>query len=245
MDTASSRPSASRGSSSQRSRGSHKPRGGHGKALRARGRGRGGGRPAVFRERILLEGEAPEDLDEEAEAELRAKYSRRNLGSNADRYKEEDPELGSDGEPIVEPEVDLSAFLRKQRLHDEEDATPGEDDQEVDHSLDHLPTGIGGKSKGKVAEQRKGKVQHIALDDELEKMLREKAVADANRELKERFRVQAAKPTFQGSVANAGRGKGPHREKDVLVAPPLPGQESKKDPNAKDGLEDFLDELLG
>jgi hypothetical protein len=30
-----------------------------------------------------------------------------------------------------------------------------------------------------------------------------------------------------------------------MAAPSLPGQESKKDPNAKEGMEDFLDELLG
>ena len=35
--------------------------------------------------------------DEEAAKELEKKFSRRQLGSNADRYKEEEPELDSDG----------------------------------------------------------------------------------------------------------------------------------------------------
>lgn len=86
-------------SSRGRGRGRGKSRGGLGKYLRARGRGRGYGRPAEFGKRLLLEGEGPSD-DEEAEeaaAEKIAKFSRRQLGTNADRYKEEEPELGSDG----------------------------------------------------------------------------------------------------------------------------------------------------
>ena len=81
---------------------------------------------------------ATDEEDEEAAAELTAKFSRRQLGTNADRYKEPEPELDSDGtfswyisckssytdtstnwsvgEPIVEPEVDLSTFLEKQRI---------------------------------------------------------------------------------------------------------------------------------
>jgi hypothetical protein len=46
----------------------------------------------------VLEGEKPEELDEEAAAEFKTKYSRRQLGSNVDRYAEPEPELGSDGE---------------------------------------------------------------------------------------------------------------------------------------------------
>jgi hypothetical protein len=54
----------------------------------------------VFKERLLLEGEGganDEEEDEEEKAERVAKFSRRQLGTNADRYKEEEPELGSDG----------------------------------------------------------------------------------------------------------------------------------------------------
>jgi hypothetical protein len=87
------------GAPSSRGRGRGKSRGGLGKYLRARGR-RGGGRPAEFGNRLLLEGEGPPDADDDEEeaAERAAKYARRQLGTNADRYKEEEPELGSDGE---------------------------------------------------------------------------------------------------------------------------------------------------
>lgn len=82
-----------RGGTRGRSRG----RGGLGKYLRARGRGRGQGRPAVFNERLILEGEGRNDEDEEEAAERALKYSRRQLGTNADRYVETEPELDSDG----------------------------------------------------------------------------------------------------------------------------------------------------
>ena len=84
-----------------RGRGRGKSRGGLGQYLRARGRGRGSGRPAEFSTRLVLEGEGRPSLTEEEEAELAKelaeKYSRRQLGTNADRYKEEEPELDSDG----------------------------------------------------------------------------------------------------------------------------------------------------
>lgn len=86
-----------------RGRGSHKSRGGLGKYLRARGRGRGRGlgRPAVFSERLLLEGEQAAELDEEEAEELQQKFSRRQLGTNADRYVEPEPELDSEGMIVV------------------------------------------------------------------------------------------------------------------------------------------------
>ena len=92
-------PSSPTSDSRGRGRGRGKSRGGLGKYLRARGRGhRGGGRPAEFRERLLLEGEGVNDEeDDEEAAERTARYSRRQLGTNEDRYKEEEPELGSDG----------------------------------------------------------------------------------------------------------------------------------------------------
>lgn len=82
-----------------RGRGRGKSRGGLGKYLRARGRGRGG-RPAEFHKRLVLEDEEVIDIDPESEEakELQKKYARRQLGSNADRYVEPEPELGSDGE---------------------------------------------------------------------------------------------------------------------------------------------------
>jgi len=88
-----------------RGRGRGKSRGGLGKYLRARGRGRGTGRPAEFGTRLLLDGEGKQNLTEEEESEqakeVREKYSRRQLGTNADRYKEEEVELDSDGMSLL------------------------------------------------------------------------------------------------------------------------------------------------
>lgn len=79
-------------------------RGGLGKHLRARGRGHRGGRPAVFQERLLPEGEQTNELNEEEVAELKARYAKRTLSTNADRYEEPEPEIGSDG-TVIKPTV--------------------------------------------------------------------------------------------------------------------------------------------
>lgn len=234
-------PSRGRG----RGRGRGKSRGGLGKYLRARGRGRGGGRPAEFRERLVLDGERTEELDEEEAQELQQRYSRRQLGTNADRYVEDEPELDSDGklsllknlvarpqrdmtiagEPIPEPEVDLSKFLERQRLDDAAGPTlkPPEnqvDEDDVDHTLAH----ISGKGVSEPP-SHKGKVQQIEWDPELEAMSQEKAAAEASRgkskkeiayrllvltcndpaDLKSRFRAKAAssqrgRPSTRGAA---------------------------------------------
>lgn len=88
---------SSEASAPTRGRGRGKSRGGLGKYLRARGRGRGRGRPAQFTTRLVLEDEQEVELDEEELKEMQQKYSRRQLGTNADRYAEPEPELGSDG----------------------------------------------------------------------------------------------------------------------------------------------------
>jgi hypothetical protein len=53
----------------------------------------------------LLEGEGRSDLTEEeaaeVEKEMREKYGRRKLGTNVDRYKEEEIELDSDGMSLL------------------------------------------------------------------------------------------------------------------------------------------------
>lgn len=87
-----------------RGRGRGKSRGGLGKYLRARGRGRGRGRPAEFGTRLLLEGEQQLELDPDSEEaiaarEFQQRFSKRQLGSNADRYAEAEPVLNSDGTP--------------------------------------------------------------------------------------------------------------------------------------------------
>jgi hypothetical protein len=88
-------------------------RGGLGKHLRARGHGHRGGRPAVFQERLLLEDEQPDEFNEEEVAELNAHYAKRTLSTNADRYEEPEPEIGSDG-TVVSPTV-LSLILSRQQ----------------------------------------------------------------------------------------------------------------------------------
>ncbi|KAF9040038.1 hypothetical protein BJ165DRAFT_1416442 [Panaeolus papilionaceus] len=180
-------------------RGRGKSRGGLGKYLRARGRG-GRGRPAEFGTRLLLEGEGKQELDEEEEAELKqelaAKYGRRGLGTNADRYKEEEPELDSDGEAIVEPEVDLSTFLEKQRIA--EDIGPvasakekkDYDENDVDTSISHM---LASRGISKPIVPQKGKVEVIEWDEKLDEMTREKKAAEATWDLKTRFRAKSEK----------------------------------------------------
>ena len=87
--------SSTRGRGSGRGRG--KSRGGLGKYLRARGRGRGRGRPAEWGKRLVPEDEEEVELDEEEQKEFNRKFARRQLGSNADRYVEPEPELDSEG----------------------------------------------------------------------------------------------------------------------------------------------------
>lgn len=93
------------------------------------------------------------------------------------------------GEEIKEPEVDLSAFLEKQRRSDVDpdqalplspssilvDAREGDED-EIDDSLAHITS-----QRRPTLQSKKGRVQTIEWDESLERMSREKAVAEANR----------------------------------------------------------------
>ncbi|KAF8890812.1 hypothetical protein CPB84DRAFT_1784587 [Gymnopilus junonius] len=238
--------SASRG----RGRGRGKSRGGLGKYLRASGRGRGGGRRAEFTTRLVLEGEGKPQLTEEEEAELAkelaAKYSRRQLGTNADRYKEEEVELDSDGEPVVEPEVDLSAFLERQRISDE--AGPSlrvaekkdYDENDVDTSLAHIvskPSRVSSQASSK-----KGKVEEIAWDEELDEMTREKQAAEATWDLKSRFRAKSEKLRTKPITPTSVRS----RKEEYQEAPalPLPDGAQPKPKTQLEEMEDFLDDLL-
>lgn len=239
--------------SSSRGRGRGKNRGGLGKYLRARGRGRGFGRPAEFSKRSLLDGEGPDDLEEDEEAaairaENARKYGRRQMDTNADRYQEEEPELGSDGEPILQPEVDLSGFLERQREVDPSGVDPAllgdkDDDVDVDHSLAHLSL-----NKASTAASRKGKATTIEWDDQLEEMLQAKEKADANRDFKTRFRARSAKFAAPAEPTGFGSATRKTRQGDARVqAPPLPlasDAPPQPPPNSKQGMEDFLDDLL-
>ncbi|KAH9476722.1 hypothetical protein JR316_0010636 [Psilocybe cubensis] len=243
---------SSAGAASQgRGRGRGKSRGGLGKYLRARGRGRGMGRPAQFGTRLLLEGEGAEQLTEEEQAEraqeLAQKYSRRSLGTNADRYKEEEVELDSDGEPVVEPEVDLSAFLEKQKISD--DAGPllsaiekkDYDDDDVDTSLAHItskPTYTASQAVSK-----KGKVEQIVWDEELDEMSREKKAAEATWDLKNRFRAKSFKLRAKPAVPSSSTRT---RKQEYQEAPalPLPEGTQVKPKTQLEEMEEFLDDLL-
>ncbi|KAJ7829878.1 hypothetical protein B0H14DRAFT_2366242 [Mycena olivaceomarginata] len=238
-----------------RGRGRGKSRGGLGKYLRARGRGHGRGRPAEFGNRILLEGEGPPDEDDEEAAEraaeLAQKFSRRQLGTNADRYAEPEPVLDSDGEPEVEPEVDLSSFLERQRISD----APGPsvlqpttdsiaDDDDVDYSLAHISsTGV------KPVVSRKGKVEQIEWDDELDELEREKLSAEAIWDLKTRFRAKSEKLRKSASRSASWDLTPAHRTQGSTTyvdAPPLPLADGSLPPpkGPKADMEDFLDDLL-
>ncbi|KAI6116680.1 hypothetical protein EV401DRAFT_40407 [Pisolithus croceorrhizus] len=216
-----------------RGRGRGKSRGGLGKYLRARGRGRGYGRAAEFTKRLVLQGEEEAELDPEEVEERRRKYGKRQLGTNADRYVEPEPELGSDGEEIREPEVDLSAFLEKQKISEDttSSAAPPEDD-DIDHDLDHISLGSQARTRSK-----KGNVQTIAWDGQLEELRREKDAADAARDLKDRFRARS------GKLREKPVSFEPRKHENTIIAPPLPTEQAPKAP--KEEMQDFLDELLG
>lgn len=86
-------------------------------------------------------------------------------------------ELGT-GEPEVEPEVDLSSFLERQRISEAGPSlVPARDDaDDVDETLAHISSrdGISGAHVS-----RKGKVEQIVWDEGLDELSREKASAEA------------------------------------------------------------------
>jgi len=92
-------------SASTGARGYLRARGGIGKHIRARGRGRRGGLPARYQEQLTLDGEQSEQLDEAEAVELEARYARRTICTNADRYEEPEPEIGLDGMNSIVPHI--------------------------------------------------------------------------------------------------------------------------------------------
>ncbi|KAH6886101.1 hypothetical protein BKA70DRAFT_1335721 [Coprinopsis sp. MPI-PUGE-AT-0042] len=213
-------------SNSSRGRGRGRSnRGRLGKYLRARGRGH----------RIeAVVNPLHDEEDAEEKAERLAKFSRRQLGTNADRYAEEEPELELDGEPIVEPEVDLSEFMERQRISDDPSPALALD---MHSSLAHIsPKSI------RSPVDRKGKVQQVEWDRELDEMTKEKAAAEAQWDLKHRFKAKSeklkARPVFKSARER--------QAEKYEQAPELPladtNVQPKKDP--KDEMESFLDNLL-
>ncbi|KAI9456125.1 hypothetical protein BJY52DRAFT_1121345 [Lactarius psammicola] len=222
-------------------------RGGLGKYLRARGRGHRGGRPAEFKERLLLECERPDELSEDESAEQDARYAKRALRTNADRYEEPEPEIGSDGQPIADLEVDMSAFIARQRLEDPSRPLFGQattdDDDDVDPSLAHINPNSSDKRPS-----TKGKVQQIEWDASLEEMEHNKNAAQARSDMKGRLRASAARQMGKTATReHAGRqGSRLFLSRNVFFtnAPPLPGDPSLPAKSPRAEMEDFLDNLL-
>lgn len=82
------------------------------------------------------------------------------------------------GEEVVEPEVDLSSFLERQRLSPQPSSAPPppDEDEDVDTSLVHLIP-----RQSRAAQSKKGKVQQIEWDVGLDELSHEKAAAEAKR----------------------------------------------------------------
>jgi len=205
---------------------------------RGRARGcRGLPPPSQYQEQLTPDGEQSEQFDEAEAAELEARYARRTIGTNADRYEEPEPEIGLDGQPIPETEVDLSAFLERQRMED----PPGvplvsatADDDQVDHSLAHI-------TSNPLADRqsRKGKIQHVDWDASLEKMQHDNNIARAQSDLKERLRASG---TYQkGKTATREHAR---QVKPLKEAPPLPQDPHLAAKSPKAEMEDFLNDLL-
>lgn len=80
----------------------------------------------------------------------------------------------------MDPEVDLSTFMEKQRISEASGllALPlenqNDDDDDVDHTLAHISS-----HRTTAAPSKKGKVSQIKWDDELDELSREKASAEA------------------------------------------------------------------
>ena len=85
------------------------------------------------------------------------------------------------GEPILEPEVDITTLLERQKL-DEASGPVYEkpvDDDDVDHTI--APTIGSGRHIHSDPALRKGKIQTVEWDEELEELKREKAAFEATR----------------------------------------------------------------
>ncbi|KIJ27043.1 hypothetical protein M422DRAFT_191466 [Sphaerobolus stellatus SS14] len=212
-----------------------------GKALRARGRR--GARPAVFGERLRLDGE--QSADEEEQAEIAAKYARRDLDTNAYRYEEPEADENEDAEP--EPEVDLSDFLARQRLGDSSSlAHPKQEDD--DNDVDYTLAAVTSAPSSVPVKPRKNQVHAVEWDASLDELKREKESAEAVWDLKTRFRQAQPRLTAPKSTPGRETRKSDKVEdaRHVSKPPDADGHaEPVPKPTSKAELEDFLDDLLG
>jgi hypothetical protein len=176
------------------------------------------------------------------------------------------------GEEIVEPEVDLSTFLERQRLADVHASSllapsDARDDEEVDHSLAHISSRPGASTQL----PRKGQVQSINWDNELEQMSRERTAAEAARgtssthymslriddrlDLKSRFRAKQSNSnskqeqryrSFAFFPSSNGIGDvAVCAGKNMVKVSPLPDESVSTITATKDEMQNFLDDLLG
>ncbi|KZO97543.1 hypothetical protein CALVIDRAFT_562895, partial [Calocera viscosa TUFC12733] len=122
-----------------------------------------------------------------------------------------------------EPEVDLTAFVDKQRRGLVGPGAEAEAEEGVDHSLAHIPT-----SSGPARAKPKPAVNVVEWDPQLEEMLREKQKAEAIRDLKARFK--------------GGRPEAARRGGRVLTGAIKPGADTA---GGVEEDETFLDDLLG
>ncbi|KIY71159.1 hypothetical protein CYLTODRAFT_419163 [Cylindrobasidium torrendii FP15055 ss-10] len=234
-------PTAALESESEGSRGRGRGRGGLGKHLRARGRGhRGGGRPAQFGERLVLEGERP--IGEEEEEENQKKFRRRNLGTNTSRYEEgkehegenDDERLAREEQERLEAEEEaqmLAQFLDRQRLSAPVAPIENSDADDVDHTLAHI------SSKGFIEQKRV--VEEIEWDEDIEQLQKDMNEADASRELTARFRAKSEK-LKRRPLAPTKRDR--KLEASYIEAPALPVDPASI--NEKRAMQDFLDDLI-
>ncbi|GAA5890980.1 hypothetical protein JCM8208_003116 [Rhodotorula glutinis] len=192
------------------------------------------------------------------DAALREAEGRR-LGTNADRYREDDEErareLGlappREGDDEVDEEEErrkveeqeqLDAFLSRQRdkLASPSDA-PGEhdeDEDDVDHSFAHLRIGGNGRMRPPPG-GHKTKVETVEDKEELRRMQDEARRMQAVRDLKDRFSGSAPRsappPSTRPPPAASSRPSGPSATTAAptkpIVRPAAQGQ-------------DFLDTLL-
>ncbi|GAA5894774.1 hypothetical protein JCM6882_006677 [Rhodosporidiobolus microsporus] len=184
---------------------------------------------------------ATELTDEDAALKAAVEQAeKRRLGSNADRYREDDERLAREsGEvgagPVVPEEVDeeeaaeqaeLDEFRLRQRdqllQRPPEASQDEEDDEDVDHSFAHLR--IGG-AKGKRVAKSPGAGE---VDEELQARQDEARRTQAVRDLKDRF-SGSARPLPSPSSSSSSR---------PFTLPPKPGVKS----TGKG--QDFLDTLL-
>ncbi|KZV99209.1 hypothetical protein EXIGLDRAFT_831563 [Exidia glandulosa HHB12029] len=223
-------------SADARARGRGRGRGGLGKYLRARGK-RGPGLRAEWGKR---DGGGEDEVDSEEERAELAKYSRRALTSNEDRYKEPevDPNLEAEAEP--EPEIDLAALTAKQLAlaeraeHRSPDRGGLSDDEDVDASILAKSGAAKPRDRAQEANSRKGKIVLVEWDDQIDELVREKAAAEALSDLKARLKKQGAAPK---SLKPSRK-----KEKEPVLPPPLDQSPPAKD--EKQSMQDFLDDLL-